>query len=50
MVMFSSEKVKQQSFGSNNMKNFTLACKRCNAFKKNKFFEKDLYERLLKNS
>jgi hypothetical protein len=50
MVMFSSEKVKRQSFGSNNIKNFTLACKRCNAFKKNKFFEKDLYERLLKNS
>ncbi len=50
MVMFSSEKVKRQSFGSNNMKNFTLACKRCNAFKKNNFFEKDLYERLLKNS
>ncbi len=50
MVRFSSAKVERQSLGSNNMRNLTLACKRCNAFKKNNFFEQDLYERLLKNS
>lgn len=38
MARFSSEKVEQQSFGSNNMKNLTLACKRCNAFKKHRMF------------
>ncbi|MFA6416369.1 MAG: hypothetical protein WCW56_02685 [Candidatus Paceibacterota bacterium] len=30
----STEKVPPQSFGSNNLKNLTLACKRCNAYKK----------------
>ena len=29
----SKEKVPTQSFGSNNLKNLTLACKRCNAYK-----------------
>ena len=32
-----SEKVLAQNFGSNHPKNLTLACKRCNAFKKHKF-------------
>ena len=32
----SSEKVPAQSFGSNHLKNLTLACKRCNAFKKHR--------------
>ncbi len=32
----STEKVPPQSFGSNNLKNLTLACKRCNAFKKHR--------------
>ena len=31
-----SEKVPAQSFGSNHHKNLTLACKRCNAFKKHR--------------
>jgi hypothetical protein len=47
MTRFSAEKVQRQSFGSNNARNFTLACERCNAFKKHKFFESDLYTRLL---
>ena len=33
-----SEKVVRQSFGSNHRKNLTLACKRCNAYKKHKFY------------
>lgn len=33
----SSEKVPTQSFGSNHPRNLTLACKRCNAFKKHRF-------------
>ena len=32
----SDAKVPAQSFGSNNIKNLTLACKRCNAFKKHR--------------
>lgn len=32
----SVEKVPAQSFGSNHIKNLTLTCKRCNAFKKHK--------------
>lgn len=44
MIRVSSEKVEPQSFGSNNMKNLTLACKRCNAFKKHRFIiPKNLY-------
>ena len=38
MTHLFNEKVEQQSFGSNNIKNLTLACKRCNAFKKNRMF------------
>lgn len=47
MSRISSEKVERQSFGSNNMRNMVLACKRCNAFKKHKFLDKELYEKLL---
>lgn len=47
MIRISSEKVERQSFGSNNMKNMVLACKRCNAFKKHKFLEADLYNKIL---
>ena len=50
MTRFSTAKVEKQSFGSNNMMNLTLACKRCNAYKKNKFFKRDLYKRLINNS
>lgn len=38
MTRISSEKVERQSFGSNNMRNMVLACKRCNAFKKHRMF------------
>lgn len=38
IMRHSSKKVQRQSFGSNQVQNFTLACKRCNAFKKNNFF------------
>lgn len=37
MTRFSTEKVERQSFGSNHIKNLTLACKKCNSFKKHKF-------------
>lgn len=47
MSRFSSEKVERQSFGSNNMKNMVLACKRCNAFKKHKFLDKDVLLRII---
>lgn len=33
----SGAKAESQSFGSNNMKNLTLVCKRCNSFKKHRF-------------
>ena len=36
MTRTSTEKVPAQSFGSNNIKNLTLACHRCNAYKKHK--------------
>ena len=36
------KKVKTQSFGSNDSRNFVLACRRCNAFKQNGFPEKEL--------
>ena len=36
MTMSPNSKVPAQSFGSNNLKNLTLACKRCNAFKKHR--------------
>lgn len=44
----SSEKVAAQDFGSNHIKNLTLACKRCNSFKKHRliiprsFYRSDL--------
>jgi 5-methylcytosine-specific restriction endonuclease McrA len=37
MKRSSTSKVEPQSFGSNNPKNITLACRRCNAFKKHRF-------------
>lgn len=46
MTRFSSDKVEKQSFGSNNVRNMVLACKRCNAFKKHKFLDKEVYEKL----
>jgi len=33
------KKVKSQSFGSNDLDNFTLACSRCNGFKKHKIIK-----------
>ncbi|MBI2669528.1 MAG: HNH endonuclease [Candidatus Yanofskybacteria bacterium] len=36
MARTSSEKVPSQSFGSNDIKNLLLSCKRCNAYKKHK--------------
>ena len=47
MTRVTSEKVERQSFGSNNMKNMVLACKRCNAFKKHKFIDIAVYEKIL---
>jgi 5-methylcytosine-specific restriction endonuclease McrA len=47
MTRFSSEKVERQSFGSNNMRNMVLACKRCNAFKKHKFLDRDVLLRII---
>ena len=39
MVRTSNEKVLAQSFGSNNIENLILACKRCNAFKKHRLLK-----------
>jgi len=47
MERTSSEKILAQSFGSNHLNNLTLACKRCNAFKKHKLLDKDIILRLL---
>lgn len=41
------KKVKTQSFGSNDSRNFVLACRRCNAFKQNGFPEKELINKIL---
>lgn len=41
------KKTPTQSFGSNNYVNFALACKRCNAFKKNAIPSKEVLIRLL---
>lgn len=46
----SGAKVVSQSFGSNHSRNLTLACKRCNAFKKNKILTGTVLHRLLSNS
>jgi 5-methylcytosine-specific restriction endonuclease McrA len=36
MVGADGKKAETQSFGSNHLRNLTLACKRCNSYKKNK--------------
>jgi 5-methylcytosine-specific restriction endonuclease McrA len=40
-------KVEPQSFGSNHPRNLTLACKRCNAFKKHRILTGDVLRRLI---
>ncbi len=41
------KKVKTQSFGSNDSRNFVLSCRRCNAFKQNGFPEKELINKII---
>ena len=41
------KKVLTQSFGSNNLSNLVLACKKCNAFKKHRFLSKAELKRIL---
>lgn len=41
------KKVKTQSFGSNDSRNFVLACRRCNALKQNGFPDKELIHKIL---
>lgn len=47
MELTSTEKVPAQSFGSNHPNNLILACSRCNAFKKHRFLEKELIQKIL---
>lgn len=47
MERTSTEKVTAQSFGSNHPKNLILACSRCNAYKKHKFLEKEIIQKIL---
>lgn len=42
------KKVLSQSFGSNNPRNLTLSCKRCNRFKKHNFLDSEVVLRLIK--
>ena len=43
------KKVAAESFGSNHISNLVLACKRCNAFKKHRFLERDAIRRILES-
>jgi len=43
------KKTPQQSFGSNHTENFVLACKRCNAFKKNNLPSIELIQKIYEN-
>lgn len=47
MIATKGKKVLTQSFGSNNIGNLVIACKKCNSYKKHKF-EKDMIRRILK--
>jgi len=40
-------KVESQNFGSNHMRNLTLACKKCNAMKKHRILSGDILRRLV---
>jgi 5-methylcytosine-specific restriction endonuclease McrA len=40
------KKTPSQSFGSNHLSNFALACKRCNAFKKHRLPNKEILRRV----
>jgi 5-methylcytosine-specific restriction endonuclease McrA len=41
------KKVMTQSFGSNNIANLILTCRKCNGFKKHKFLERNALEKIL---
>jgi 5-methylcytosine-specific restriction endonuclease McrA len=41
------KKVLTQSFGSNNLSNLVLACKKCNSYKKHRFLSKAELKRIL---
>lgn len=47
MKSHGGKKVPAQSFGSNNLKNLVLACKRCNAYKKHRLPEPEQLLRIL---
>lgn len=47
MKRTSSAKVEPQSFGSNHPRNLTLACKRCNGFKKHRILSGEVLKRLI---
>ena len=47
MEPLKGKKVLTQSFGSNNIENLVIACKKCNSYKKHKF-EKEMIQRILK--
>ena len=47
MTGVNGKKAPTQSFGSNNRKNFALACARCNSFKKHKFPSIEILQRVI---
>lgn len=48
MKRFSSAKVEPQSFGSNNARNLTLACRKCNGLKKHRILSGAMLAKLIK--
>lgn len=47
MKRTSNAKVEPQSFGSNHPRNLTLACRRCNGFKKHRILSGEVVKRLI---
>jgi hypothetical protein len=47
MIGSAGVKVEPQSFGSNHPRNLTLACRRCNGFKKHRILSAEVLKRLI---
>lgn len=41
------KKIRTQSFGSNDIKNLIISCKKCNSTKQNGFLDKEKYKKLI---
>ena len=48
MLPIKGKKVLTQSFGSNNLDNLIISCKKCNSYKKHKFLERKHIQQILK--